>query len=353
MAASSDASDPTSGAINAFVEVWNTLGITERSRTLQLLGGMPSPNGVVDLYREDLTRDELIAAMKDKVVYPETIVSNMDPEGTYPHNYGLVSFNILPAPIPFEKDDPDTKVVGFVKLRGAYPDKASADRMGVNIMKNIDSHNVNLVAPLGKWVPIVSGKKSLGGGLLKRNDITVIANDLSGKTDDGELDKIQKGIVDQALTDEIESERELQRRKDNLQKESMAKMDKLSLDYYITQRIVEMSLNEGIKAQHKKIEDLEEKYTEVALKLVAIESIHPEYDTAWHGEASASASDAVSGTDTNEEYSSAWLDRNNEVRAERGIGPSVPSPGTFDKYNAIRTTFDDDIVRDMVYSLES
>ena len=228
-------------------------------------------------------------------------------------------------------EEENTEVLAFCKSRGSYKSKEDAEAAVADIIRNHDSENVNLVVKMGGWFPVVRGKKSMGGGMVDRDDVTYITD---AESDTQELNKIHSVLSKKNSDKNSKLAKDVLERREALEREQIeeaAKED--SLDNYIRRRNVENALRDAISTSEKQLEDLHEKYFNNMVYLKSVEVLHPEYiappevewieslsstsvDTEEEGSSSTVAGSMADDSDFGDEM---WLYKFNLDRKKAGI----------------------------------
>lgn len=335
----------------SFASIYSNFTPDQKKGIIRALGGVETPAIIQDKFRDDLTRDELIAAFEEKVKYPSSIKDHVDPENFYhPQSNSILVFNMLEKPMKVDGED-ETFVVGYVKSRGSYESKEASESVIADIIRKIDSENTNLITEVGKWTPIFMGEKSIGGSMMDREQVTYVLDD-EGDTED--LNSLHSQMTEETSQRNRKIVDDINERKKKLEEESLQEENKDSLNYYIRRRVVEMSLKDAIKSSQVQLDDLNSKYTSNALYLACVDRIHPEYSKPpseefvdeMIGEASSSNHRNISNSDD------MWLFKYNVDRVTQGVNPMVPVESLFEHLENTQSEFDPDIIERGSLNLE-
>lgn len=247
-----------------------------------------------DPLRDNLTRDQLENAIRDKLVkYPATLRSPEDDPITN-HSHSLITFLLFKEPRITKRGK---KVYGYFKVRGGgYSSDSAATAAAAKIIREQDSKCVNRILEIGKYLPI---------------------------TDDDIFDKDKLTVKDsnddekEALRDQASKEAEQTRARimnEIRERERECKQgdiydDKTSPTYYSMRRVTEMRLTEAITQQIQSISENLRVRNDVRKELRGIEEEHKEYPDIW-------------------------LEIYNAKRREAGIPDFNPASNKFDDYNA-------------------
>lgn len=339
--------------------MWSESSPAQRTGMIKALGGLPTHQLSRDKFREDLTRQQLIQAFEEKVKFPQTIKSNTDPDDLLgSQRMSILTFNILPEPVPSEEED--TFVFGFVKSRGSYRSREDAEAAITEIIRKHDSENVNLIVPTGTWAPIVRGKKSMGGAVIDRDDVTYVTND---DADTEELNKLHSQLSKKKSEENRKMVKDVQERRKKLEEEEIEAAKEDSLDNFIKRFVVENSLRDAISTHETQLEDLRNKYRNNALYIACVEDMHPEYSEYPSSEfmegiisaANNSVDGEGSSSDTNinteiEKLENlgdkVWLWKYNFDRKKSGIPPFIVTEGLYDTLEDVKSEFTQDQIEE-------
>jgi len=211
-----------------------------------------------------------------EATYPKVIRNNVDKPVTN-QSVGVLSFFLFKTPFVHketlttstgENEEKETVVHGFVKLRGNYVDRLTAEVQSSNIVKEQDSKNKNLLAPVGSWVPITE------------NDFCV-KEKLDVRVDKNSIELRDKRARRKQAKQERKT-KELRDRVERLQEEEKDNEDPSgTLKYYTGRRVTEMQLFEYAKLTRKNLAEMEEKLGTVRTELKKLDKDHPSFDNEW------------------------------------------------------------------------
>jgi hypothetical protein len=247
----------------------------------------------MDPYCPPLTKEETTAAVGELVVpigkisgipYPKVLRTKID-KPILNQQIGLISFFFFKTPfIHIGEEGVETKVFGYFKLRGNHNDKETAEVASAGIIKEQDSTNKILLAPIGHWIPLTSSDEFI-------KEKVNVSTDKEDKTqrDDLKLKDVDK--------DRNNSIKELKKREEEIRKEQkridkqlrkrikkLQKPDdgsKTTLKYYTGRRVTEMTLWEQKQIYLKKIQEIDEKINLVRTEAHLIDEQFPTYREMW------------------------------------------------------------------------
>lgn len=209
-----------------------------------------------------LSKKEEEAAYEGQINYPKVIRQRKDPP-IVNQTHSLLSFLFLP--------ESHNGVFAFVKCRGVYGDKTSADDAGKKIIRDVDSKFKINIAPVGQWVPIT-------------DDSRFCAEDVDVKMNEDDPDEIQ--LNDDAV-------KETERRHEKIRKDLQDRAKKLldpnddpyadeeGIKYYIMRRVTRACAKQYIEEEEKKKQDLIKKLESIEEIIAGIEEKFPSYKEEW------------------------------------------------------------------------
>lgn len=206
-------------------------------------------------------REEVVGSGSDGQEYPTVVRNTLDP--VLPkQQFGLLSFMFLSEP----KKIPDTEstIIGFVKLRGNYPDVGSCTAQAEKLVRKVDSKFTIRVAQVGKWVPITShifkGEQVIS--LQERSETEEIAH--------REVQRAKESV-----------ERDLEKRRRDLEDSQKIPYDPESLDSYTEKRTAEENVSKLIEQERNRLKGYILAARKIHGTLAELEEKHPEYASQW------------------------------------------------------------------------
>lgn len=240
--------------------------------------------------QQPLTEEELTSAVSDLIVsvgktqnipYPKRIRSKVD-KPVLNQQIGLVSFYFFKTPF-VHTDKVETKVYGYVKLRGNHNDKETSELASASIIKEQDSIHKILLVPVGHWVPLTDSDEFVKERInvstnnkdkTQRDDLAIRKSDTQRKQMTKEIKEREEEIKDE----QKRITKEIKKRIERLQKEDEKKT---SLKYYTGRRVTEMSLWEHRQIYIKKLQEIEDKLNLVRNETHILDERFPQYQDQW------------------------------------------------------------------------
>jgi hypothetical protein len=259
--------------------------------------------------------EDLFCRVKRKEGYPQ-VVRSSETKTVLGQTIGNVSFELFKEPkivdyVPrgAAENVRPRKVnhFGFFKVHGAFSNDIESLKHAKEIIEEYDSKRKILQCPMGQWLPIVS-------------DDAYVEKEF--EIDDNEFSSALKGeLAEKKRQEERKIKQELQERKSQIESanEEDEADDPTKLDYYVTQRVSEMYITDEVRGLEKKLEQTKKTQQQVRKMIKYVESHHPS-------------------------YADQWINRMNEVRAERGIPDLVVDEHQFDELEAMSDTEDTTVV---------
>jgi len=214
----------------------------------------------------ELTNEELEAAYKAQIKYPQIVKKRVDPpiEG---QEWACLSFMVL--------DKPHKGIYAFVKCRGCWPDDPQkgpkiANREAKRIVKEVDSKFSVKIAKTGAWVPVTNDEIYDKEDHLIREDI--------------ETGKVQDDPIRKAEERQQKRMTELQKKYEALKDKSCKddpEYDKESIAYFSMKKVTLMSLKKYIEDGEKKLAELRRKEAQVVFEIEELQEKYPNYEAEW------------------------------------------------------------------------
>jgi len=222
-----------------------------------------------------LTKDEAAAAYKGQISYPKVVRKRRDPPIS-----GQLYSNISVLPLP----EPVNGVSAFVKVRGIWSDKQTANDDAKRIIRDVDSKFKIKITPVGTWVPVSTeyDEENVDVKMDEDDDTEEHLNDEAVKKAEARHDRIRKEIQE--------------RTKKMLDPNDDPYSDMEGLEYYVMKRVTLMSIDKWLK-------EMEEKKVDLGGKRVAVQNVVDELNEKYP------------------KYSVEWIDKYNEKRKETGLPP--------------------------------
>lgn len=222
----------------------------------------------------DLTR--VMDSKRAESTYPQ-VIRNQTDKPVANQAVGLTSFFLFKKPFIHKEtiitaaggsEIKETSVLGFFKLRGNYVDEMTAKIQSSNIIKEQDSKNKILLAPVGSWLPITEAD-------------FCVRDKLDVKTEKESIELRDKKAKKKQAKQERKV-KELRERVERIKDEERDESDQTTtLGYYTGRRVTEMQLFEYVHLLKKKLAEAEEKLYTVRVELKRLDSEHPTYDNEW------------------------------------------------------------------------
>lgn len=222
--------------------------------------------------------------------YPQVVRANSDPP--IPGQlYQNLSFMLFKEP---KTTEAGKKVFGFLKVRGAFPDKTAAEFAAGKIIREIDSKFEIKIAPCGTWVPITDSDERTREKIdVKTTDDEVCLRDQAAKEKEADSRRLQ---------------REIREREEECKNDGDIYDDQESLRYYSMRRVTFEKLYEEVALQENRIQTIRDALTKVTRELHNLDVGHTDYRAVW-------------------------TDPYNAERAKGGLPPYIPSEDQEDAYD--------------------
>lgn len=253
-----------------------------------------------------LATADLVQQVDTTIPYPKILRSVNDKPVTN-QSIGLLSLFLFKSPYTHVTEIPaatgetvkkEVKVLGFIKLRGNYVDKLTAEIESSKIIKEQDSRHKILLGPVGGWLPITDADEFVKEKLdVKTEKEKYELRDKKARKKTQEEERKIREIKEReelmredernskarsVLLEEERKTRELREREELMREEERNdKDDSESINHYTARRVTEMKLYEQERIYERKILEIREKLFGVRKELKTLDEKYPSYDKEW------------------------------------------------------------------------
>lgn len=196
------------------------------------------------------------------MIYPKVVRNDKDPDDPDGFTHHIMAFNLFDTPKTLRDG---SKVYGMYKVRGCKKSVDECMARAEEIIRKVDSKNMNRIVPNGYWAPITESQ-------------TVIQE----KRDVGEQQSMHGDAVRAAQEKEYQAMKELRDREAELRDDKLDPYsNKESLEFYIMERVVDNSITREIEKYNTILEKLRNRRRLLWRVIKKIESLQPEHRDNW------------------------------------------------------------------------
>lgn len=248
----------------------------------------------IDPCASPLSSDELASAVPEKIEKFRQVTRSMADPPIRDQEYGCLSVIIFDEP---KKTSRNKKVLGYLKLRGNWPDEKVATAEAKKVIGNVDSKHTIMIAPIGKWLAFTEDDRNI------KECIEVCTEDRS------ELDKKAAEMIQQRNEEEVARFRREIREREEAVKKSDVYDDPESITFYTTKMRTFMVLYENRQRLLSQLHGIITSMEDTAEILRGLDERHSNYRDEW-------------------------VDEYNRPRLEAGIPYNVPDESIFDEVHS-------------------